>query len=150
MPQTAHYFFVFLACCSSNSSPGPVTAPVRVVDASIDVVRIDPDTEEEKRLNELTIDEQKALCDWSATLGGGYGVETTCDGGATVATARDQAACIAQFPNGCKTVTVTEFEVCRRKEASAVCSFLLYSDLECAELYTCIGNTKTKEQETNQ
>ncbi len=126
-----------LACSTSDpprSSP-PSVGPTSGVDAG------DPDARKPRFLDQLTLDERKRLCDWTADIGGGYGKVTLCDGGLVVSNMKDQSTCIGSYLSSCTTATVTEWEECRRKEVSDPCALLLYTAAECKEIRRCIGRT---------
>lgn len=129
-----------LSACSSATTE-PAGAPSAVPSTS-GVDAGDPEVRRRARfLTDLTLDERKQLCDWTAAIGGGYGKVTVCEGGLAVSTPRDQAACLEAYPDACDTATVTDWETCRRKEVSDPCALFLGSAEECRELRRCLGRT---------
>ena len=65
-----------------------------------------------KRLDALTPDEKKKLCDFEVLHPfGGYGKSVTCPSGTVLTASADQAACLATFRMTCP-VTVWEAEAC--------------------------------------
>jgi hypothetical protein len=64
-----------------------------------------------KRLDALTLDEKKKLCDFQAQLLGGYGASKDCGGGNTIDADASQADCLAKAPTTCA-VTVSQAETC--------------------------------------
>lgn len=92
-------------------------------------------------LTDLTLEERKTLCDWTAEVGGGYGKTTSCSAGLSVTNAKDQAACLASYPSACCSVLVSEWETCRRKELADPCATPLFSAPECLRLRLCMGQT---------
>ncbi len=126
-----------LACgCSSKSSSSPKeTVPDRPpIDEG------DPDGAAGPRhLPDLTLDERKKLCDWSAAIAGGYGHAEMCDGGAEVVNFKDQSTCIGQYLGACTTVTIDQYVTCRKKEASDLCALYMYNSDECKPVVRCIG-----------
>lgn len=129
-----------LASCSSTATEADGAAASVASTSGVDAG--DPEVRRRARfLTDLTLDERKQLCDWTAALGGGYGKVTACEGGLAVSNPRDQAACLDGYLNGCDTATVTDWEGCRRKEVSDPCALFLYSAEECRELRRCLGRT---------
>ncbi len=127
------------ACSSGTTEPG---GPVAAVPSTSGVDAGDPEVRRNARfLADLTLDERKQLCDWTAAIGGGYGKVTACEGGLSVSTLRDQAACLEAYLDACDTATVTDWETCRRKEVSDPCALFLYSAEECREMRRCLGRT---------
>ncbi len=121
--------------CGSSTEPPQQAGPTSGVDAG------DPDAGYDRFLTDLTLNERKQLCDWSALELGGYGQQTVCDGGLVVTNFADQSACLGSFLGGCNTVSVTEWEACMKKQATDVCALFLYSSEECAEVARCVGQT---------
>lgn len=134
--RVAFLSFAILACgCSSKSSSSTPSVP--------DYPPIDPgdaDAGSARHLPDLTLDERKKLCDWSAAIGGGYGHAQACDGGEVVSF-KDQATCLAEYLGACTTVTVDQYVTCRKKEASDLCALYMYTADECKPVVRCIGKT---------
>ena len=93
-----------------------------------------------KRQGDLTDDDKKRICDWTASLYGGYGREISCpdigSGPRTITAPESQAACLAQgvmIKPGC-TATVAETEACLLAIAS--CDDSTDATL-CAPLFAC-------------
>ena len=64
-----------------------------------------------KRLDALSTDEKKQLCDYEAQRLGGYGQVVDCGGGLTLVADDSQASCLQQFPLVCA-ATVSQAEAC--------------------------------------
>src|SRR5262245_59865869 len=62
----------------------------------------------------LTTAEKGALCDWAASLYGGYGKTIDCHNGLTVGSNANQQACVASLPATCA-ATVDEIEECTKQ-----------------------------------
>src|SRR3954465_3949188 len=65
-----------------------------------------------KKLSELNADDIGKLCDWGASLYGGYGMEVTCDDGSTSRTQSSREACTADADFATCHATVSQFEAC--------------------------------------
>jgi hypothetical protein len=95
---------------ATASDAEPADALV-AVDAKTDasLPPIDPGLEAQQ----LTLAQEKELCDWSNAELGGYGASTDCGGtGVTLTNFAHQAACLAmQFTSSCQ-MTVGQFEAC--------------------------------------
>ncbi len=129
-----------LAACGSTAEPPAAGPPAVASSSGIDAG--DPEVRRRARfLTDLTLEERKQLCDWTANIGGGYGKVTACDGGLAVSNMADQASCLASYLGGCDTVTVTDWEACRRKEITDPCALFVYTAEECKEVRRCIGRT---------
>jgi hypothetical protein len=87
------------------------------------------------RIADLTPDEKAQLCDWAASLFGGYGRSVSCTDGTSASSKSSQAACVADaIPPGCE-ATVADEEACGRKVHDFCGSAL---DMpECAPLLPC-------------
>lgn len=92
-----------------------------------------------KRLPQLSPTEQEQLCDWEAAEKGGYGNAVACEGGVTVKTDADRAACLrskqkvfrCDFP-------VAQYQACIEVLAADRCNLqLIGSDKNCAPLFLC-------------
>ena len=71
-----------------------------------------PDIPSSTLLSDLDETQQGALCDWHASVFGGYGLSRKCGMG-TVVFPADQAACISMtYPAFCKKATVGDFDAC--------------------------------------
>ena len=64
-----------------------------------------------KRLDQLTLDEEKTLCDFKASFYGGYGMAVDCKEGLFLRGDDSQDACLAAWPTTCP-VTVSQYEQC--------------------------------------
>ena len=64
-----------------------------------------------KRLDQLTLDEKKTLCDFKASFFGGYGMDMQCGIGLIVLADTDQDSCVAAWPTTCA-VLVAQLEQC--------------------------------------
>jgi len=84
-----------------------------------------------KRLDALTTDEKKKLCDFQAQHFGGYGKSIDCGGGLTLDADASQADCVSQWPTNCA-MTVSQAEACTR---DAKCSDPLPES--CAPIFEC-------------
>jgi hypothetical protein len=99
-----------LACSSGSAMPDP-----------------GPGVDSSKKLNELSMGDLQALCDWSARLQGGYGVHIPCDAAPTdLEVPPDQATCVAEvsphFGRASCTTTVGDWEACLKWRLSNWCS----------------------------
>ncbi|MBX3190352.1 MAG: hypothetical protein KF819_25355 [Labilithrix sp.] len=95
---------------------------------------VDPD----KTLGELGSSEKKALCDWQAGVRGGYGKKTTCEGGVSVSTPKNQAACLQDINLPSCQATVAEVEACIKVDAADPCAFAVLKATECEPLRACM------------
>ena len=84
-----------------------------------------------KRLDALTADEKKKLCDFQAQHFGGYGKSIDCGGGLTLDADASQAECVSAWPTNCA-MTVSQAEACSR---DAKCSDPLPDS--CAPIFEC-------------
>jgi hypothetical protein len=128
-----------LVACSRSTQVDVPPAPDS--GAAVDAGPLTIEGAARRDLTDLTLEERKQLCDWTANVGGGYGKRTSCSGGVTVANARDQFACLESYPSACHSVLVSEWESCRRKEIVDPCATLLFSSPECRGLRLCMGQT---------
>jgi hypothetical protein len=64
-----------------------------------------------KRIDQLTLDEKKTLCDFKASFFGGYGMDMQCGIGLLVLADTDQDTCLAAWPTTCG-VLVAQLEQC--------------------------------------
>lgn len=131
------FAIAILACgCSSKSNSStpsvPAYPPINPGDADA--------AGGPRHLPDLTLDERKKLCDWSAAIAGGYGHAQACDGGEIVSF-KDQATCLAEYLGACTTVTVDQYVTCRKKEVSDLCALYMYNSDECKPVVRCIGKT---------
>lgn len=90
-----------------------------------------------KTLDSLSATEKGKLCDWTASLQGGYGKSTSCGDGVTVKTKKDQAACVSSLPASC-TAKVSDVEACMKVDAKDPCALAVMSADECAPLRDCM------------
>jgi hypothetical protein len=65
-----------------------------------------------KRLDQLTSDEVKALCDSTSATLGGYGMSKDCGGGMTLEAPANQAECVVDYTYTNCAVTVAQAEKC--------------------------------------
>jgi hypothetical protein len=87
-----------------------------------------------KRLDALTADEIKKLCDLQAMSQGGYGHVTDCGGGATMSALPNQASCVSAWYTNCA-ATVAQAEACWH-----ALSCTSAEPLECAPLLPTVCN----------
>lgn len=113
-----------VACTSATPTEPPDTTDAS---ATLGAAALTIERAATRDLTDLTLEERKELCDWTAKVGGGYGKTTSCGRGVTVANAADQAACLVSYPSACDSVLVREWEACRRKEISDPCATLLFT-----------------------
>jgi hypothetical protein len=71
-----------------------------------------------KRLDALTADEKKKLCDFQAQKFGGYGHSVDCGGGNSLDADASQADCVSQWPTNCA-MTVSQAETCTKDVSCA-------------------------------
>ena len=64
-----------------------------------------------KRIDQLTLDEKKTLCDFKASFFGGYGMDMQCGIGLLVLADTSQDSCLAAWPSSCG-VVVAQLEQC--------------------------------------
>jgi hypothetical protein len=88
-----------------------------------------------KRLNALTLEEKKTMCDYQAAHFGGYGKALMCSGGITLEAEVSQAECLANFPS-C-TLTVAEAEACTDQSTCA-----MPIPASCAAVLNCVLGAK--------
>lgn len=95
-----------------------------------------------KRAGTLPLDEYVALCDWVASLYGGYGMRRVCSNGSYSAPAPSQQACIDGQPAlaSCE-ATVGEFELCVRALHDRCTG--IFTEPRCASIVPC--STLTQE-----
>jgi hypothetical protein len=86
-------------------------------------------------LDQLNDDEKGRLCDWGATLYGGYGGKTTCEDGTTAGAPPSRDECITETFALCP-ATVAEFAPCAVK-IHDLCVSGLFST-ECQALVGCL------------
>jgi hypothetical protein len=99
------------AAAGGASGVGGTASGGTTGDASPDVNATLPPVDSNKAGGDTTDADRMKLCDWKASLLGGYGHLTQCSSG-SVQTDRDQATCVATiFRAGC-TATVADFETC--------------------------------------
>jgi hypothetical protein len=98
-----------------------------------------------KTIGSLTSADTKAICDWTASLYGGYGGEVTCDDGAgfimTITGPKDLAECLAKaatVPSTCKS-TVAQAEACTRALSTCDESDDAAAAAACTAMMTCVN-----------
>ncbi|HEY1956822.1 MAG TPA: hypothetical protein VGH28_14480 [Polyangiaceae bacterium] len=121
------------ACLMACSSNAPKVGPTSGVDPGDDA--------SPRTLTDLTDAEREQLCTWTVEAGGGYDASLVCDSGLVVSNFSNLQQCLDAFLGACSTVTVTEWEQCRDKDASDPCAESLYTAPECAEVARCLGET---------
>ena len=92
-----------------------------------------------KSLASLSAAEKGQLCDWNASLSGGYGKTMTCTDGTDASNDADQAECVMALPT-C-TVTVGQFEACTQTVVTVpLCDQIakVFTAPECAALAGCL------------
>jgi hypothetical protein len=96
----------------------------------------DPAVDGSKRIDSLTASEKAALCDWGASLYGGYGREVTCADGSTSSSSDSREVCVNDPVPQCP-ITVAEFVPCARKVHDLCVAAL--ATAECAGLLACLN-----------
>lgn len=89
-----------------------------------------------KPLNQLTTDEVGKLCDWGASLYGGYGKTVTCSDGSTSNSPDSRDQCVSSTPYKSCTATVGQLEPCLVK-LHASCLAGAFST-ECSPVISCL------------
>ena len=89
-----------------------------------------------KPLDQLSTDELGKLCDWGATLFGGYGKTVTCSDGTNSNSPASHDQCVSSTPYQSCTATVGQLEPCLVK-IHASCVSGLFST-ECTPLLPCL------------
>ncbi|MFZ5889978.1 MAG: hypothetical protein ACOY0T_02830 [Myxococcota bacterium] len=84
------------------------------------------------RLDALTLEQRKALCDYAASQFGGYGKNKECSGGLTLEAPADQAECLEDYTYTNCSVTVAQAEQCVREQS---CTTLVPAS--CQGLLSC-------------
>ncbi|MBX3222721.1 MAG: hypothetical protein KF795_19570 [Labilithrix sp.] len=90
---------------------------------------------QDKQVVDLDENERRQLCDWTASIQGGYGVIRQCDGG-PVPSAPNQQACVDGVPEADCELTVAEYETCAARFASDACT--AFGSAECAPVVMCM------------
>jgi hypothetical protein len=94
-----------------------------------------------KRIADLTPDEQKQLCDETAVAQGGYGRTVTCPDGSIATTDANQASCLGGV-NGirqyCPSLTVSDGLNCANSQGRDFCSFATAP--ECKAARDCLAS----------
>lgn len=85
-----------------------------------------------KRLDALTTDEKKKLCDFQAQHFGGYGHSIDCGGGNSLDADPSQQDCISNWPTTCA-ATVNQAEACSK---DATCADPIPQS--CAPIFQCL------------
>jgi hypothetical protein len=85
-----------------------------------------------KRLDALTTDEKKKLCDFEAQRFGGYGQSIDCGGGNSLDADPSQQDCISNWPTTCA-ATVNQAEACSK---DATCANPIPQS--CAAIFQCL------------
>lgn len=120
-----------LAGCSTNSGGGSAPAGRSGLDES-------------KASGSLTNSELATLCDWVASIGGGYGKKTDCGGGVVLSSSASQAECIKDKPPPSCKATVKQTEDCLlavEKDLCAVATGKSPTPAVCAPLMACSPTT---------
>ena len=90
---------------------------------------------ESKPVNQLTTDDLGKICDWSASLYGGYGKTKTCSDGTTSSSRANRDACVQSTYKTC-TATVSDVESCTLQLHELCLSGL--ATQECEPLLPCL------------
>ncbi len=91
--------------------------------------------DQDKKVVDLNDGERRQLCDWTASIQGGYGVIRQCDGG-SVPSAPNQQACVDGVPEANCDLTVAEYETCAVRFATDACT--AFGSAECAPVVACM------------
>jgi hypothetical protein len=98
-----------------------------------------------KTIGGLSAADKKAICDWTASLYGGYGGEVQCDEGSgftlTITGPQDLTECLAQaaaVPSTCK-ATVAQVETCTRALSTCDESDDVAATSACTAMMTCVN-----------
>ena len=110
---------------SGGGAPGGGTGGAPIGDPAIDG---------SKRIDSLTASEKAALCDWGASLYGGYGMKVMCADGTSSSSSDSREGCINDPVQPCP-ITVAEFVPCSRK-VHELC-FAGLATAECAGFLAC-------------
>jgi hypothetical protein len=94
-----------------------------------------PPIDPSRKVTDLSDAERGALCDWYASVLGGYGHETSCAGGTTVQNYVDRATCVAMFFKPACHETVEEFETCINAEIPTQFCVLQFD--KCMRVVSC-------------
>lgn len=113
-----------LACGSSTSSSNGNDAAATMGTSGVDG---------SKRLDALTTDEKKKVCDSEAQHFGGYGKTIDCGGGNTLSAEDSQAACLESWPTTCA-ATVAQLEKCTNDQS---CTGALIP-ASCTPIFQCL------------
>ena len=98
-----------------------ILSAVGVVSCGSGSSSLDPN----KRIADLTPDEQKQLCDETAAAQGGYGRTVTCPDGSIAMTDSNQASCLGGVqaaPQYCPALTVGDILNCAHSQGHDLCS----------------------------
>ena len=88
-----------------------------------------------KPLSALTTEEIGAVCDWAASLYGGYGKSVSCGNGGTTSSKASRAACMAEAGFTSCSATVYQLEGCGQA-VHDVCLAAL-SRADCQAVLSC-------------
>ena len=131
IPRLLPPFFLLVLCvlagCSTNSGGGSAPAGRSGVDES-------------KASGSLTNSELATLCDWVASIQGGYGKKTDCGGGVVLSSPLSQAECIKDKPPPSCKATVKQTEDCLlavEKDLCGVATGKSPTPAECGPLMAC-------------
>lgn len=94
-----------------------------------------------KPLSTLTVDEKTQLCDWGASLFGGYGKRRNCSNESYSTSAASREVCVEDDSLADCEVTVDQFERCARALHDR-CLAGLFSDA-CEPIEPCVEFTTT-------
>jgi len=89
--------------------------------------------EKSKVWSTLTVAERATLCDWEASMFGGYGMSMDCGDGSSIGSFPSQQACIDNFSATCA-ATVAQFEACAN---ASNCTTGIFPPA-CAPLLACV------------
>jgi hypothetical protein len=100
-----------------------------------------------KTISSITAADKQKICDWTASLYGGYGGKVVCDDGSgmtvEVTGPASLAECLAQaaaIPSTC-TATVSQAETCTRAISTCDQADDAAATSACAAMFTCIPST---------
>jgi hypothetical protein len=100
-----------------------------------------------KTISSLTAADKQKICDWTASLYGGYGGQVVCDDGSgsvlTITGPASLTECLAEaaaIPSTC-TATVSQAEICTRAISTCDPSDDDAAVDACAALFTCLSSS---------
>lgn len=96
-----------------------------------------------KSLASLSASEKGQLCDWTASVSGGYGKTMMCAGDSEASNDANQAECVASLPS-CA-ITVAQAETCTKVVVTVpLCDQVekAFTAPECAPLVACVTTAR--------